>query len=138
MLVDLAAAPQRLGVALAQDPVPPPGKGEEFGKASPLGLVVVVLLLIATLFLIRSMTKHLRKVPASFDDPGQQPPVGDAQQEGRAAGQRSFDRGAAGRSAVNGRAVDPGPVDPGPVDPGPVDPGPVVPRLPDRDAEPDR
>jgi hypothetical protein len=41
--------------------------GPDFGKASPVGLVIVVLLLIATLFLLRSMNKQLRKVPESFD-----------------------------------------------------------------------
>ncbi len=54
---------------LAQDPAPPPGKGEEFGKASPIGLVVLVLLFLATILLVRSMNKQLRKVPASFDEP---------------------------------------------------------------------
>ena len=52
-----------------QNPEPPPGKGEEFGKASPVGLVVIVLLFLATIVLIRSMNKHLRRVPASFDEP---------------------------------------------------------------------
>jgi hypothetical protein len=41
--------------------------GPDFGKASPLGLVVVVLLLVATLFLLRSMNRQLKKVPESFD-----------------------------------------------------------------------
>jgi hypothetical protein len=41
--------------------------GPDFGKASPLGLLVVVLLLIATFFLIRSMNRHLNKLPESFD-----------------------------------------------------------------------
>lgn len=41
--------------------------GPDFGKASPLGLLVVLLLLIATFFLIRSMNRHLRKLPESFD-----------------------------------------------------------------------
>jgi len=58
---------------LAQDPAPPPGKGEEFGKASPIGLVVLVLLFLATILLVRSMNKQLRKVPASFDDPDDTP-----------------------------------------------------------------
>jgi hypothetical protein len=49
-----------------QDPAPPPGKGEEFGEASPIALVVIVLLAIVTIFLIRSMTKRLRRLPASF------------------------------------------------------------------------
>lgn len=73
MLVDLGVVP---GVAAlpvigvpAQDPAPPPGKGEEFGKASPIALVVIILLAIATAFLIRSMTKRLKRLPASFDPP---------------------------------------------------------------------
>jgi hypothetical protein len=35
-------------------------------EASPIGLVVILLLLVALVFLIRSMNKHLRKVPGSF------------------------------------------------------------------------
>lgn len=50
---------------LAQDP--PKDTGPDFGKASPLGLLVVVLLLIGTFLLIRSMNRHLRKVPKSFE-----------------------------------------------------------------------
>jgi hypothetical protein len=45
----------------------PHNNGPDFGKASPLGLVVVVLLLVATLFLLRSMNRQLKKVPESFD-----------------------------------------------------------------------
>ena len=41
--------------------------GPDFGKASPFGLLIVVLLLIGTFFLVRSMNKHLRKLPESFD-----------------------------------------------------------------------
>ena len=63
------AGPVATGAYLAQDPPPPPGKGPEFGEASPLGLLVVILLGIAVIFLIRSMTKHLKRVPASFDPP---------------------------------------------------------------------
>ena len=71
VLVDLGAVPvgQPVALVLAQNREPPPGKGDEFGKASPVGLVVIVLLLLATVLLVRSMTKHLRKVPASFDGP---------------------------------------------------------------------
>ena len=71
MLVDLGAVPMGRTVALvlAQSPEPPPDRGEEFGKASPVGLVVILLLGIATMFLIRSMTKRLRRLPASFDPP---------------------------------------------------------------------
>jgi hypothetical protein len=84
VLVDLGAVPVGRAVALvlAQNPEPPPDKGEEFGKASPIGLVVILLLLIATVFLVRSMTKHLRRVPASFDPPAERsssdPPSPDA------------------------------------------------------------
>jgi uncharacterized protein HemY len=35
-------------------------------EASPIGLVVILLLVVALVFLIRSMNKHLRKVPRSF------------------------------------------------------------------------
>jgi hypothetical protein len=65
------AGPGATGAFLAQDPAPPPGKGPEFGEASPLGLLVVILLGIAVVFLIRSMTKHLKRVPASFDPPAE-------------------------------------------------------------------
>jgi hypothetical protein len=41
-------------------------------QAGPLGLLVVILLAIATFLLVRSMSRHLRKVPESFD-PGQAP-----------------------------------------------------------------
>ncbi|MFC4946993.1 hypothetical protein [Pseudonocardia sp. GCM10023141] len=81
LLVDLgavsaASALPVVGVPM-QDPEPPPGKGEEFGKASPIALVVIVLLGIATVFLIRSMTRRIKKLPASFDAPGDAPSTGD-------------------------------------------------------------
>ena len=41
--------------------------GPDWGKASPLGLLVVVLLLLGTFLLIRSMNRHLKKLPESFD-----------------------------------------------------------------------
>jgi hypothetical protein len=66
-------------VALVAQPPPTPedpgGRGEDFGKSSPVGLLVVLLLLVAVAFLIRSMTKHLRRVPASFDEPETAPPT---------------------------------------------------------------
>jgi hypothetical protein len=42
--------------------------GPDFGKASPFGLVIVVLLLIGTFLLVWSMNRHLRKLPKSFDE----------------------------------------------------------------------
>ncbi|MCZ8377579.1 hypothetical protein O6P37_01750 [Mycobacterium sp. CPCC 205372] len=41
--------------------------GPDFGKASPFGLIVVVLLLIGTFALVWSMNKHLKRLPESFD-----------------------------------------------------------------------
>ena len=45
----------------------PGGKGQEFGSSDPIALILIIGLFIAVGFLIRSMTKHLKKVPASFD-----------------------------------------------------------------------
>ena len=45
----------------------PHNHGPDFGKASPVGLLIIVLLLIATLLLLRSMNRQLKKVPESFD-----------------------------------------------------------------------
>ncbi|HHX84625.1 MAG TPA: hypothetical protein GX694_04720 [Actinomycetales bacterium] len=42
-------------------------KGPEFGKASPIGIPVVLLLLIATILLVRNMNKHIKNLPESFD-----------------------------------------------------------------------
>lgn len=51
-------------VVLAADQEP---KGPEFGKASPLGLLIIIVLLIAVFLLIRSMNRQLKKLPESFD-----------------------------------------------------------------------
>jgi hypothetical protein len=40
---------------------------EDVGKSGPLGLLLIVVLLIATALLVRSMSRHLKKVPRSFD-----------------------------------------------------------------------
>jgi hypothetical protein len=37
-------------------------------EASPIGLVIILILLVAVVFLIRSMNRHLRKVPPTFVD----------------------------------------------------------------------
>ena len=50
-----------------QDIDPSTGKGPEWGKAAPIGLLVIVLLCIAGYFLARSMSKHLRKVQQQAD-----------------------------------------------------------------------
>ena len=56
-------------VAPPSQPNDPGGRGEDFGKSSPVGLLVLLLFFIAVAFLVRSMTKHLKRVPASFDKP---------------------------------------------------------------------
>lgn len=83
MLVDLGAVPTAtvahaaVAVPTQGGAEPPPGE-PEFGKASPVALVVILLLGLAMAFLIRSMTKHLKKVPASFDPQPEEPADGDA------------------------------------------------------------
>ena len=63
---------QLAALALLADEAPH-NSGPDFGKAGPFGLLVVVLLLIAVLFLVRSMNRHLNKLPESFD-PGHPEP----------------------------------------------------------------
>ena len=46
---------------------------EDVGKAGPLGLLLIVVLFIAVLLLVRSMTGHLKRVPLSFDPADQVP-----------------------------------------------------------------
>ncbi|UGT64317.1 hypothetical protein [Nocardia asteroides] len=50
---------------LAQTPGTP--TGPEFGKASPLGLIIVLVLLAGTFLLIRSMNRHIKGLPATFE-----------------------------------------------------------------------
>jgi hypothetical protein len=70
-------------------PEQPPGQGDDFGKSSPVGLLVLLLFFIAVAFLVRSMTKHLKKVPASFEKPDETPaeePAEEASPEEKPAG----------------------------------------------------
>ncbi|BBY56772.1 hypothetical protein [Mycolicibacillus koreensis] len=53
--------------AVAADGPAPANTGPEFGKASPVGLLVVALLIVGTALLIRSMSRHLKKLPDTFD-----------------------------------------------------------------------
>ncbi len=57
----LASVTMHLPLA-ANDPT-----GPEFGKASPIGLVVILLLLAGTVLLIRSMNKQIKKLPDTFE-----------------------------------------------------------------------
>ena len=39
------------------------------GLAGPMGLFIIVLMAIATIFLIRNMTTRIKRLPAAFPDP---------------------------------------------------------------------
>lgn len=45
----------------------PRDTGPDFGKASPFGLLIVAVLLVAVFLLVWSMNRHLRRLPESFD-----------------------------------------------------------------------
>jgi hypothetical protein len=57
-----------VGLAVDQQQLP-----EDVGKAGPLGLLLIVVLLIAIILLGRSMGRHLKRVPRSFDPADQVP-----------------------------------------------------------------
>jgi hypothetical protein len=50
-------------LTLAQQQAP-----EDVGKAGPFGLLLLVLLLIASALLVKSMSGHLKRLPRSFDE----------------------------------------------------------------------
>jgi hypothetical protein len=52
-----------VGLLLAEET----NRGPDYGKASPIGLLVVLLLVIGVFMLVRSMNRHLKRVPQSFE-----------------------------------------------------------------------
>lgn len=46
---------------------PTSGHGPEWGKAAPAGLLIWLFMGVALFFLIRSMNRHIKRVPKSFD-----------------------------------------------------------------------
>lgn len=70
MLVDLGL-PASTVTVVAQEPAPPPGKGAEFGKASPVALVLMIVMGLAVVLLIASMSKRIKRLPATFDKPAE-------------------------------------------------------------------
>jgi hypothetical protein len=48
---------------------------QDVGTAGPIGLLFVVLGLFAVVFLVRSMNRHLKRVPRSFDPADAEPSV---------------------------------------------------------------
>jgi hypothetical protein len=72
---------------------------EQPAQAGPLGLFIIILLGVATILLVRSMSKHLRRLPPSFDPPDSPDSPGsphDAAETDDAAGADAGDAG--GRS----------------------------------------
>jgi hypothetical protein len=55
-------------LAVEQEQLP-----EDVGKAGPVGLLLIVVLLIAVLLLVKSMGRHLKRIPPSFDPADQVP-----------------------------------------------------------------
>ena len=47
--------------------------GPEFGKASPIGIPLVLLLMIATVLFVRNMNKRIKNLPDSFDADNPEP-----------------------------------------------------------------
>jgi hypothetical protein len=96
--------PASVAIVLAQAQPPAPGsdRGEEFGKTSPIALVVILLLGVATVLLIRSMNKRLRNVPASFD-PAEDAAAKDGAAEDGTAQDEPTTSGAAGTEPATPR-----------------------------------
>lgn len=70
--------------------------GPEFGKASPIGLVIVLVLLAGTVLLVRSMNKHIKKLPADFsrEHPEPDQEADDGTEHGVASGEGTPDQDA--------------------------------------------
>lgn len=74
------------------DPDPSNGKGPEWGKAAPVALLIIVLLGLSIVFLVRSMNKHVKKLPKSFEPAvagGLHGPVEKDSSTGRTSGEAS-------------------------------------------------
>lgn len=81
----VAVARQPAGPSAPTGPEDPGGQGEDFGKSSPVALVLLIVFFVAVGLLVRSMTGHLKRLPASFDPPEQSdaaPPAGPERRPG--------------------------------------------------------
>lgn len=104
----MASTGARVGLLLAdkQPGGDTGGQGPDFGKASPVALVVILLLLIAIVLLVRSMSKHLKRAHANLDadESEQDSEEGEQASEGAQPGEQ----GASGQRAAGiERADDP-------------------------------
>jgi hypothetical protein len=84
----------------------PRDTGPDFGKASPFGLIVIVLLLIGTFLLVWSMNRHLRKLPQSFDRDNPEPDQ--AIESGTDDGSVGVDPDPSTESPTDGKKREPG------------------------------
>ena len=55
-------------------------------SAGPLGLLIILLMAVATVLLIRNMSGRLKRLPPSFDEPVSPPPDDDESASGPTAG----------------------------------------------------
>jgi hypothetical protein len=62
---------------LAEDPVNNFGDTRGGAPAGPLGLFIIIVLLIATVLLIRNMNSRLRRLPREFPPPGERDDAAD-------------------------------------------------------------
>ena len=81
----------------------PTDTGPDFGKASPFGLLIVVLLLIGTFLLVRSMNRHLKQLPESFDRENPEPDQ--AVDDGTVESRTRADQGRPGTCASPGNTL---------------------------------
>lgn len=72
----------------AGGPNQPSNQGQEFGSSEPIALILIIVLFVAVAFLIRSMTRHLKKVPASFDPQAEQREQSEPEQQETPAEER--------------------------------------------------
>ena len=93
---------------VAAKPPPPPGdpggQGADFGKSSPVGLILLILFFIAVAFLVRSMTKHLKKLPTTFDEAKAEAAAPARAKRAEAHAQDSEDERGSAESSESGKA----------------------------------
>ena len=75
-------------------------------QAGPIGLALVVVLAIVVVFLGKSMSRHLSKVPKSFDKADSGTPGNDAEKDGKAAADSAPGNPPAGSNSDNGNRSD--------------------------------
>lgn len=105
----MAGTGARVGLLLAdkQPGEDTGGQGPDFGKASPVALLVILLLLVAVVLLVRSMSKHLKRAHANLDaDEPEQDQASGESEHGQVAdelageGAQSGEQGAGGQRAA--------------------------------------